>query len=281
MQQQQQQCLLQRRAVQRADRLFAIPQPPDDRDHRYDPFEKDHRLPLRDKLDLSSDDRWGEILHQGHLGSCVACSVAGCLAYLLRLKHPRFRTRLSRLHIYYYGRIEGGYPIEQDCGLSIRDGYKSVAKHRVCGERDWPHMAANLPLEPDKYARDRPVMHGVMRKLRYLRVTQDLIHLKTCLNEGYPISFGMKVYDSLLTDEVARTGLIPFPDLLQEETDGGHCVTLVGYDDVAESFKVANCWGPSWGDKGYGYMSYGHVMEPFMCYDFWTPRFMEEDVSFL
>ena len=36
-----------------------------------------------------------------------------------------------------------------------------------------------------------------------------------------------------------------------------HAVHIIGYDDVLRKFTFANSWGPSWGDKGYGYLPYG------------------------
>ena len=44
---------------------------------------------------------------------------------------------------------------------------------------------------------------------------------------------------------------------------GGHAMTLVGYDDSKRSpngdvgaFKLINSWGTSWGERGYGWISY-------------------------
>jgi C1A family cysteine protease len=35
-----------------------------------------------------------------------------------------------------------------------------------------------------------------------------------------------------------------------------HSVTLIGYDDSKQLLKFINSWGPGWGDKGFGYISY-------------------------
>ena len=48
---------------------------------------------------------------------------------------------------------------------------------------------------------------------------------------------------------------------------GGHAVTIVGYCDTLTTndgpgaFRVANSWGPGWGDSGYFWMSYVAVMD--------------------
>jgi hypothetical protein len=38
--------------------------------------------------------------------------------------------------------------------------------------------------------------------------------------------------------------------------DGYHVIAIVGYDDARREFTVANSWGESWGDAGYGRVSY-------------------------
>jgi GNAT superfamily N-acetyltransferase len=37
---------------------------------------------------------------------------------------------------------------------------------------------------------------------------------------------------------------------------GPHSITLIGYDDRKQQLKFMNSWGPKWGDRGYGYISY-------------------------
>ncbi|HWA18426.1 MAG TPA: C1 family peptidase [Devosia sp.] len=41
-----------------------------------------------------------------------------------------------------------------------------------------------------------------------------------------------------------------------DDNQGGHAFTLVGYDDAAGVFKFINSWNTSWGIDGYGYMTY-------------------------
>ena len=39
-------------------------------------------------------------------------------------------------------------------------------------------------------------------------------------------------------------------------SEGGHAFTIVGYDDRTKVFKFINSWSTSWGDGGYGYLTY-------------------------
>jgi hypothetical protein len=41
-----------------------------------------------------------------------------------------------------------------------------------------------------------------------------------------------------------------------KKDEGGHAITLVGYDDATQTFKFINQWSTQWGVDGYGRMSY-------------------------
>lgn len=41
--------------------------------------------------------------------------------------------------------------------------------------------------------------------------------------------------------------------------NGSHCVTIIGYDDDTQKFKVQNSWGINVQDKGYFYVPYNNV----------------------
>lgn len=40
---------------------------------------------------------------------------------------------------------------------------------------------------------------------------------------------------------------------------GGHCVLVVGYNDIEGYWIIRNSWGPTWGDHGYAWIGYGQV----------------------
>jgi cathepsin L len=37
-----------------------------------------------------------------------------------------------------------------------------------------------------------------------------------------------------------------------------HAVLIVGWDDLRKAWKIKNSWGTSWGDRGFGWVAYGH-----------------------
>lgn len=85
---------------------------------------------------------------------------------------------------------------------------------------------------------------------------------KSALAEGYPIIFGISLYDSFYQHR--RPGLVPMPTQRESQLaqHGGHAMLCVGYSDADEVFIVRNSWGAEWGDQGYCYMPYAYLMDP-------------------
>lgn len=243
-------------------------QPKDPRDKLFKnvfPVKDVAQLPA--KVDLAQDG-WGTILDQGELGSCVSNSVAYCIRYV-RQKEKLSVFDPSRLYIYYYGRLVEGDPIREDTGLYIRTGFQSVQKYSVCSERNWPYIIAKFVEEPNKYAQNAAKQH---KTFQYLAVGQTLPELKSCLADGYPVSFGMTVFESFMSTYVATTGKVPVPKFDAEQQVGGHALTIIGYDDSINCFKIVNSWSDSWGEKGFCYIPYDYILNSTYVNDFWTPR---------
>ncbi|MES1220344.1 MAG: C1 family peptidase, partial [Bacteroidota bacterium] len=92
--------------------------------------------------------------------------------------------------------------------------------------------------------------------------------------EGYPFVFGFTVYESFMTPQVAKSGVMPMPKA-SEEVVGGHAVTAAGFDDKKQAFWVRNSWGTGWGKSGYFWMPYAYISNSNLADDFWTIRLVE------
>merc|ERR1719203_41930 len=92
-----------------------------------------------------------------------------------------------------------------------------------------------------------------------MNVPLDLDAMKSCLAEGYPIVFALKLTKQFFTPD--ERGYIPTPDPEdpQAAKHGWHTMLLVGYSDRQEVFIVRNSWGTEWGDEGYGYVPYDYI----------------------
>lgn len=77
---------------------------------------------------------------QQALGSCVPNGGAGCADYALAKAGAAILGPGSRLFLYYQGRARGGYPLNQDTGLQIRDVFDVMAKDGAPPETYWPYV---------------------------------------------------------------------------------------------------------------------------------------------
>lgn len=211
---------------------------------------------------------WGgkDVYNQEALGSCGPNAAAGDIlaAYL-----PHGQNVLpSRLFIYYITRLLQG-TVNQDSGVSNRTMLKALSQSGWCDESLWPYTISQFTQKPS----DAAFQQALPRKVSaYVRVPQSLEQMKGALAQNDPFIFGFVCYESLMSSETARTGIIPFPKA-SEKTIGGHDIVFCGYDDAKGMFKLRNSWGPKWGLNGYGWFPYEYALDANKAGDFWTLRF--------
>jgi C1A family cysteine protease len=181
------------------------------------------------------------IEQQGRLGSCTGNAIAGAIEYLDKKNNNWIDV--SRLYIYYYTRLLEG-TINYDSGAYIRTAIKAAYNYGAPQEKLWPYNISKFKIKPTQQA----INDGVQRKVTL---------------------YGFYVYSSFQTQAVAKTGIMPYPNISKEYLLGGHAVLLVGYDKTNNYFIARNSWGANWGDKGYFYMPFRVIQNTNMSADFW------------
>src|SRR5574343_551679 len=203
------------------------------------------------------------VFDQGQLGSCTANAIGSAFQFnQIKQKIKDFTP--SRLFIYYNERLMEG-TVKQDAGAQIRDGIKSIAKQGDCPEKLWEYKIEKFATAPPSSAYKNALLNQALKYERLSGLTQ----LKGVLDAGYPFVFGMAVYDSFESQQVANTGIVPMPSK-KEKLLVGHAVMCVGYKEDTKQFIVRNSWGTDWGDKGYFYLPYAYVINSNLCDDFWV-----------
>lgn len=247
---------------------------PDFRDHRF-------AAPLTllpASLPLTVDMRSGMpgIYDQGQLSSCTANAIAAAIEYLQR-KDRLHEVVPSRLFIYYNERVMEN-SVASDCGAEIRDGIKCVISQGACQENPpsgrysdvtiWPYH------EPAVFARPLEACYAEAHKnlvKGYARIDQSVEAFEQCLAIGFPIVFGMALYESFESELVAHTGVVLLPQTT-EKSLGGHAMLIVGYLHNDRLWIVRNSWGPGWGKNGYCFIPYSYLINPDLADDFWAIR---------
>jgi C1A family cysteine protease len=207
------------------------------------------------------------VYDQGDLGSCTANALAAAYEFE-KMKQKQSYFMPSRLFIYYNERVMEK-TVKSDAGAALRDGIKSLDIQGVCPEDMWAYNIKKFASKPSCKCYSTAKKNEIKE---YLAVNHTSIDdIRQCFAQGYPIAFGISVYSSFMSDEVARTGIVPMPKP-DESLEGGHAILGVGYNDAKRMVLVRNSWGTDWGLKGYFLLPYDYIISTQLASDFWTIR---------
>lgn len=205
------------------------------------------------------------ILNQGNLGTCVPNAFSFTIS-----KQTTSNVVLSRLFLYNICRSLDFSPLNRDNGTTIRTACRAINNYGVCKENIYPYISANFSILPSLSAFQNSKR---FRQFTYLFISQDVISIKNSLaTYNSPIIFGIMVYPGFMSPP--KSGIIPMPDLTKERLLGGHCITIVGYDDSTQMFMCSNSWGTGWGSNGYCYIPYNYITNSRLARDFCATTFI-------
>jgi C1A family cysteine protease len=238
-------------------------QTPDLRDYKFTPSintlsKLTSKIPIK-KFSLNQKNII--ILDQGDLGSCVSNAFAQNINIM-----TNNTLAISRLYHYYCGRAISNFSSTNDTGLYIRSAASIISKYGAVKENIWAYNINNFtnlpPLNVFQNAK-------LFKKYVYTFINQNLNTLKACLiQNNSPIIFGIMVYSSFMTQSVTNTGNVPMPNTKTEQILGGHCVLMIGYNDITQTFLCVNSWGSNWGLKGFFNLPYAYVINSKLASDF-------------
>lgn len=170
----------------------------------------------------------------------------------------------SRLFIYYNERLIE-HTTNSDSGSSLKDGINSICKYGVIQENKWPYDINKFTKKPPDTLYDNAKKYS---DITYIKLEQDIDHIRQALDEKNVIAFGFSVYESFESHEVSESGIMTLPKK-DDKLLGGHAVLAIGYNDSLKLIIVRNSWGPEWGDNGYFYMPYDYITNKDLASDFW------------
>lgn len=186
------------------------------------------------------------VKNQGGCGSCVAFGTTAVVESMVRIQrgNPALDVDLSEAHLFFcHGPATGA-----SCGggwwpTSALDAYKTLG---VADEACFPYDAGASSCTACADWANRAV-----KIAGYVDLTNNPAAIKEWIANRGPVSTCLYVYDDFFS---YQSGIYRH---VTGNLAGGHCVSIVGYDDVGGYWMCKNSWGTSWGDQGYFCIAYG------------------------
>lgn len=254
-------------------KLTCLKDPEDLRDYRFTTnFRSVSDLLKASPENIDYTNEMSPIKDQGRLGSCVSFATAAAKEWSefkelqKRISEGAKRweinrrtrwTDVSESWIYWNCKKIDPWPNEE--GTSIRYAMKILKDLGVPPERLMKYNDDQTPDEPSIIASKRAFLGKIDS---YWRVS-NLLELKAAL-ATQPLPIGVPVFEEFFTP---KDGVISYP-ANPDNIYGGHAICVVGYDDKTELVKFKNSWGISWGQSGYGYLTYQYIQD--FLWDAWT-----------
>lgn len=193
---------------------------------------------------------------QGDVGSCVSFGIKADLENLIVSLTNDKTFQASVWFIYITSRLFDGQSLDDDNGTTLRTGCGALRTNGTCRDITLPYSYANMRLLPSREMTEEAGYLANM--ITYFEVNRSRRIMKYIIGTlGYYVLIGFSVFPSYSTDEVNRTGDIPYPNENEKEV-GGHCVNLIGWDDNRQVYIVLNSYGEGWGNKGLGTLPYSY-----------------------
>ena len=206
------------------------------------------------------------VADQADLGSCGAFAAVYNLV-ATAVQNDAEPVNLSQLFLYYaYRELYGN--VNSDDGAMLRDLLKVLLNVGVCTEETWPYTLANWNKKPPPAAYQEAAQH----KIKSYHAITTKAEMIQCLAAGFGFIGGIGCYDSFDSPETEKTGIISLPGP-GEKLLGWHALFFgAGYDLHKDAVKFENCYGPGWGQNGFGFIPFGYLMDQHLAGDFWTIR---------
>lgn len=170
---------------------------------------------------------------------------------------------------FIYNMINGGV----DNGAYFSHAFSMLQKHGCVNNASFPENSEyrSWNLNPDQWQAALSGRTNPVQYVNYVDTQTGLDQLKQLLTNGYVLTFG--TYINSWQYSTIKGGTLSGLKAMHwmNGTDGGHAMTIVGYDDsqwvdinnngVQDSgemgvLKIANSWGTSWGHSGFMYVAY-------------------------
>ncbi len=193
---------------------------------------------------------------QGGQGSCVSWAVGYSVgSYYMNINDnsPYFDDKDLISPKYIYNQIRKG----NDCGAgtTFPQNLSILRDQGACSLASMPYNDKECSLQPNNLQRQEAKFYKISSWNAFTRdaVTNkyNLDNIKKYLYAGKPILIGLDIgseFDNLKAPYILKQKAV--------NPRGGHAITVTGWSNTRNAFKVLNQWGKGWADKGYLWIDY-------------------------
>jgi hypothetical protein len=187
--------------------------------------------------------------NQGGQGSCVSWAVGYGVGSLYmngsNTTNPYANNSALASPKYIYNQISRG-----TCnGTTYPANLNILQNQGVCSLQDMPYSDSECATQPNTTQNNAAANHKI---LRWEVVDKtDLTNIKSLIYAGYPVLIAVYVdgnFDNLTSPYIWTSA--------GGAVRGGHAITVTGWDNTKNAFKVLNSWGSNWADNGCLWIDY-------------------------
>ena len=200
-----------------------------------------------DLRDVSGKDYSTPVRNQGACGSCVAFGSVAVMESTLKFsrKDANLAVDLSEAQMFYCHAAEEG----RNCGNGWwpDKAFEKAKTKGVTFENYFPYTSGNQGCSLQSgWQQERATSLGHTK----LGSRADI---KKWISTRGSVTGCFIVYQDFFS---YRSGVYKH---VSGSSVGGHCVEIIGYDDVLQCWICKNSWGTNWGEGGYFRIGYGEA----------------------
>jgi len=207
---------------------------------------------------FSIRNKMSPVKNQGREGACAGFAGVAVKEYQEKIDYGFTDDRyvdLSERFLYEEAKKISGHRE----GTTLKAIAKVLVDRGVCQEHFWKY----IPKDPQQ---SLPGAHHNALKFKvepvYVRITNEK-ELKASLIKFGAIIIGVMVYRNWYRQKDGHIPDATFCDKIKGVL-GGHAITITGFNNITQRYEFKNSWGESWGNSGYGYLSFSEMRRTLM-----------------
>lgn len=184
---------------------------------------------------IISPNHRGVLKNQGHISACVGCVMSSLAEVFDIIEQEKANQTIEDLEFsegWAYGALRKD--TDTQMGMFVSDALEQWSKKGMV---------------PKKYF---DILEEMPKMQKYTKSVSGL--------DKIAIPYKIKGYASLMSEDDKKTDLAIKKALYENDygvlgvsyryfLGGSHCITIVGWNDKTNSYKIKNSWGKNWGDK--------------------------------